>query len=362
MKHNLLSKLRLGSGIILFIYIGTHLVNHACGLVSLDTLSSGRELFVIAWRSWPGTILLYGSLLVHISIFLYRLNLLQTFLLKPSEYFQICTGLAVPFLLVEHILGTRGLNVAFQVNDNYLYEILVLWVYAPEKGLLQMILIAVAWLHGCMGMHFWLRLKRYYIYFAPFGLFLAIIIPAIGIAGFISSGQEIDILRNNPIWMENTNQSINWPNQLAVDWVNNWKIIFWEVFGGLLVLMIIANRVRWFINSRKQKIYLTYVDGPVLKVKSGLTVLEASKIAKIRHANLCGGKGRCATCRIRLGEGLESVEAPSSLEQKTLKRLHAPSNVRLACQLKLTSNLEVQLLVSPDCKPKDLNRLNIVRE
>jgi len=362
MQNTLLANLRLGSGIILFIYIGTHLVNHSCGLASLETLNSGRDIFVTVWRSWPGTILLYGALLTHITLFFISLYIRRTFRLKPREYFQIFSGLAIPFLLVEHILGTRGLNVAFQVNDNYLYEILVLWVYAPEKGVLQMVLIAIVWLHGCIGLHFWLRLKPHYRRFAPIGLTFAIIIPAMGLGGFISSGQEIEILRKSALWMENTSQGINWPDDIAVAWVSNWKILFWKVFGGLVILTITANRFRWLINYHSHQIYLTYSDDLVVKIKSGITVLEASKLKKIQHANLCGGKGRCATCQIRLGRGLENVERPSSLEQKTLKRVNAPKNVRLACQLKPTHNLEIQLLLSPNCKPRDLHKSIYITE
>ena len=100
-----------------------------------------------------------------------------------------------------------------------------------------------------------------------------------------------------------------------------------------MILTITANRFRWLINYHSHQIYLTYSDDLVVKIKSGITVLEASKLKKIQHANLCGGKGRCATCQIRLGRGLENVERPSSLEQKTLKRVNAPKNGRLACQL-----------------------------
>ena len=145
-------------------------------------------------------------------------------------------------------------------------------------------------------------------------------------------------------------------------WRSNWKIIFWKVFSGLLVLTIIANRVRCFTNNRNQHIYLTYADGLLIKVKLGLTVLEASKLNKIQHANLCGGKGRCTTCRVQLKRGSENAKAPSALELKALKRIGAPSNVRLACQLKPTHDLEIQLLVSPNCKPRDLHRTNFIPE
>ena len=54
-------QIRLWSGIVLFTYLTTHFLNHALGLVSLDAMEAGRDWFVLLWRSWPGTVALYGS-------------------------------------------------------------------------------------------------------------------------------------------------------------------------------------------------------------------------------------------------------------------------------------------------------------
>jgi adenylate cyclase len=60
-----------------------------------------------------------------------------------------------------------------------------------------------------------------------------------------------------------------------------------------------------------------------------------SRLAGIPHASVCGGRGRCSTCRVRIGgEDRAKLPPASPDEQKVLTRVGAPANVRLACQLR----------------------------
>ena len=133
----MLATIRLISGLVLFAYVGTHLINHSWGLASMEALNIGRDVFVTVWRSWPGTILLYSALLTHFILILWSLYNRRSFRVRVWEAAQILLGLAIPFLLAEHVLGTRGLNATLGVIDDYIFEILVLWVYAPEKGVVR---------------------------------------------------------------------------------------------------------------------------------------------------------------------------------------------------------------------------------
>ena len=71
-------------------------------------------------------------------------------------------GLTIPFLLTTHVVGTRLAHAWFDVQDSYAYVVLALWWYRPDIGVLQAIVLLLAWLHGCIGMHFWLRLQPWY--------------------------------------------------------------------------------------------------------------------------------------------------------------------------------------------------------
>ena len=56
-------------------------------------------------------------------------------------------------------------------------------------------------------------------------------------------------------------------------------------------------------------------------------------------------RARCSTCRVRVIEGNETLPPPSETEVKVLKRVAAPANVRLACQLRPTADLTISTLM-----------------
>ena len=55
----------------------------------------------------------------------------------------------------------------------------------------------------------------------------------------------------------------------------------------------------------------------------------------VDQLHACGGFGRCTTCRVRVGAGLDELPLPSDVEREALNRIHADPNVRLACQRQL---------------------------
>jgi adenylate cyclase len=80
---------------------------------------------------------------------------------------------------------------------------------------------------------------------------------------------------------------------------------------------------------------LAYGDRRTASAPTGLSILEMSRIAGIPHASVCGGRGRCSTCRVRIRGPDRALLPPASPEeQKVLARVGAPDDVRLACQLR----------------------------
>ena len=59
---------RLISGLILFAFALTHFLNHALGHISIEAMEEVQEVRRGVWRSWPGTVPLYGALAVHVSL------------------------------------------------------------------------------------------------------------------------------------------------------------------------------------------------------------------------------------------------------------------------------------------------------
>ena len=138
--------LRLASGLVLFVYITAHLVNHSLGLVSLGTAEAGLEIAVEVWSSWPGTVLLYGAAAIHFLLALWSVYERRTFRLPPLELLRIALGFMLPILLIGHAANTRLAWELFQMPSDYARVVTNLWV-ADQRGM-QLGLLAPGWLHG----------------------------------------------------------------------------------------------------------------------------------------------------------------------------------------------------------------------
>src|SRR5687767_4314670 len=103
----MLQRLRLLSGLILFTYVAGHLLNHALGLVSLQTAETVRRVFIGFWRSPIGTPLLYGALIGHLALVLWSLYQRRHLRMPRWEVLRLALGLLIPLQLIPHIFGTR---------------------------------------------------------------------------------------------------------------------------------------------------------------------------------------------------------------------------------------------------------------
>src|SRR5262252_18513 len=88
----MVGRLRLWSGYVLLLYVTTHLLNHALGLISLRVIEAGRVWFSFIWQGWPGQIVLYGALLLHFSLALWAIFRRRTLRLSPWEWTQAILG------------------------------------------------------------------------------------------------------------------------------------------------------------------------------------------------------------------------------------------------------------------------------
>jgi adenylate cyclase len=349
----MIKRLRLGSGLVLFAYVLTHFLNHALGLISLPAVEMGRTVFLAVWRNPVGTVALYGALAIHFGLALWAIYSRRTLRMHPWEWIQLLMGLAIPPLLIEHAVGTRLAHEVGGINDTYTYVVLTLWLDAPDKGIVQSLMLAVAWVHGCIGLHYWLRLRPWYEARAAWLLVVAVVVPVLGLLGFNQLGHEIALLAQDPDWLRQARAAIgrvtNEQYQALV------AVIDYGRAGmlGLLILTLAARYVRLMAERWRGLVRLTYPGGKIVTIAPGFTVLEASRFGGIPHASVCGGRGRCSTCRVRIGRGGEFLPPPSLDEKRVLERVSAPPVVRLACQIRPTQSLEVMPLLPPNATPRE---------
>ena len=344
---------RLVTGLILLTYLSTHLLNHALGLISLDAMEWGRGWFVALWRNPLGTAALYGALLTHLSLAIWALYQRRHLRLSFWEALQLLLGLTLPALLSIHIVGTRLMHEYFGVDDSYTLMVLTLWQVSPLDGLRQALVIFIAWTHGCIGCHFWLRLKRWYPSVAPYFLALALLLPVCGLLGFVEAGREIsNLIARQPDWLGNFVAGAKIPprSQRQILYRIDDGVVL--IFAAAVALALLA-RVARFLRERRTLIRITYPQGRVVQAPRNFSVLEASRLAGIPHASVCGGRGRCSTCRIRVSQGFAALPPPSAGEQRVLQRVGAPPNVRLACQLRPSGDLTVTPLLPAGARADD---------
>lgn len=86
-------------------------------------------------------------------------------------------------------------------------------------------------------------------------------------------------------------------------------------------------------------------DNTQVLVKDGETILAASLRAGIPHAHACGGRAHCSTCRVWIVDGLQHCSERSELERLIAGPLRFGPEVRLACQTRVSGDLQLRRLV-----------------
>lgn len=85
------------------------------------------------------------------------------------------------------------------------------------------------------------------------------------------------------------------------------------------------------------------------EVSIGLTadanLLELAIEAGIPLAHLCGGRGRCSTCRVRIIEGADTLTERTEAEEAMAAKLEFPDEIRLACQTNARGSARLWRLV-----------------
>ena len=336
-------RMRLGAGLILFAFASLHFFNTALALVSMSAVETFDHWRTSVTRSSIGTLVLSAALLVHIGLAFHKLAARSTLRLPRWELFQIATGVTIPLLLFPHIVNTRLAATMFGVYDTYPYEFVRLWQDSPYS---QSFLLLLVWLHGCVGIHFWLRLTKGYYDVAPVLLVLATLLPAAGLAGFAAGGAAVSSISADPAAFAAFKASVNWPTDHlpALQSYREWTWYGYGCIVGLVAIVLLARSLR---QVRRRRISIAYVGGPQVSTPVGLTLLEVSRANGVPHACVCGGRARCSTCRVQVVEGLESLGPPSAAERDTLASIRASADTRLACQIRVLEPARVLRIVTP---------------
>ena len=318
---------RLGSGIVLMAFVTTHLINHAVGIFGLAAMEVMQEWRWALWKSPVGSWLLYGSLLVHVISTLLRLVRRRSIRMPMKELLQVVLGLTIPLLLMSHIAETKLVG-----DESYGPILRHMWTGSAGQ---QTLLVLVVWAHGIIGLHFVLQAKKLITpYTATLLGVVAILIPAFALAGFVAASREahtrgpVEPLHPHSIEMHD-------------------MAIRAGRYGSLALLLLVAGSMgaREFVRLRQRHFMVQYLGHGAVTVRPGPTLLEISRDNRIPHPSICGGRGRCATCRVLVTKGVDMLPPMALAERALLELISAPPGVRLACQLRPTHDLFAQILL-----------------
>lgn len=353
------ARIRMISGLILFIYVLSHFLNHALGLWSLPVMEVGGEYFRSFWRFLPVSIVLYAALAAHVILTLFHFYKRQTLSLSGREWLQLFLGLSIPLLMALHLLATRFANEVYGLNDTYTYLVLATFINSPISGILNVAGLLAVWIHGCIGLYAWLKLQRWYRgYWPSIALIIAALIPVLAINGFVAAGREVEWWIEDPDWLAEHYKNLNLTDDNLGNIVTRMALVFRYSFAGLLVAIMGLRLVRQFGRRHNKQVLIDYLDGPKITHSSGTNLLEISRIHNVPHASVCGGRGRCSTCRVRILSADQEQVLADDGEQAVLDRVRAPDDVRLACQFVPKGNIRVIRLLPADATMNNLGSLS----
>ncbi len=338
----------------MFTYVVCHLLNHAFAVISIDAANAARIVFVSPWTNPVGTLVLTGASLTHISLALWTTYTRRSLRMPIWQWTQLTLGLSIPLLLVEHALATGGGILRVGLIPNYEYELAIFWYLAPYKGWMQFVLLVVAWSHASIGIHHWLKVKSWYPDWQIHLYGLAVVIPVMATLGYVAGGYEVLEKLKNPLWLIQVLKAIRYPGPEFDDQTRALRDYWMIGYTAVVGMVFLARQARIYIYGRKSGIRATYPSGRRVLIPKGASILETSRDGNIPHASVCGGRGRCSTCRVLiLASEPGSLDPPGNVEKMVLEKLSLPDNVRLACQVHPKGNISCEPLLPPDVSAKE---------
>ncbi|NOC91667.1 adenylate/guanylate cyclase domain-containing protein [Ruegeria sp. HKCCD6604] len=339
------TRLRIVSGLVLFVFAFFHFINIGLGLFHTDYLHGMQDGRKAVTRHDVMSVLFYAALLTHAGLALTSIAQRRTLRMPFSTALQVVLGLLIPLQLISHIVQTRVAHEIYDVNDEMGYIIILMW---PSIAVwMQSALLLIVWIHGCIGLHMWLRLTRWWSRVVPYLIGVAVFVPLFALAGLLTEGRRIWADFADEFLREQYIEHYNWPSPETFQTLFSVKdyglLIFWLALGATGLVYI--GRKLW---RRRHSVRVNYAKGPEVVAEKGMTLLEISQVNGVPHAALCGGKGRCTTCRVIVEGGSDALPPPGDVEARSLAAVGASPQTRLACQIRPTEPTTVFRVFRPD--------------
>jgi uncharacterized 2Fe-2S/4Fe-4S cluster protein (DUF4445 family) len=133
------------------------------------------------------------------------------------------------------------------------------------------------------------------------------------------------------------------------------------------------------MTNRKYKV-IFQPSGRRGEIQDGKTILEAARDLGVAMENVCGGKGICGKCKVRIEEGyfakygikssIESIESIGNSDGEFLNKKQLKQNYRLACQSRILGDVVIfvpeesrqkRQVIRKDASKRDIKLLPAVK-
>lgn len=316
-------------------FVTCHLANLAVGMHSVAAMDAWRAHLTAPWTRPPGLWLLATAGAVHLALGFYAVVARRSLALSATDVVQLALGLAIPPLLLAHVIAMAAANaVAPDFAANYAQIQAVYWSFAPAYAFLQLFVVVAVWMHAAIGLYSWLVLKPVWRRIGGLVLPLLFAVPILALLGFAGSGQEVvERLNGDAAWramiLDNVGRIADVTRELA-----DFQA---RALGGYAIAVAAAFAILGarILRHRRTPVEVAYDGGLRASGRYGLSILELSRLGDVPHAHVCSGRGRCGTCRVRVEAGADRLTPAEGLELATLARIGAAAGERLACQARV---------------------------
>src|SRR5262249_40146084 len=300
-------RLRLISALIMLAFVICHLTAHWFLLVSVDTAAPVLTALMYPWRTGIGTAILVAAFVVHYCNALWSIYIRRSLRLNRWALTQLGLGLCILILRMVHVVGTRIADSALGVSPSYTNVFIGQWLHRPWLAAVQMTALLAVWIHACIGIHYWLRTKRWYPAWRPALFIYGLLLPTLAVAGYVSGGNQVFREGEGDAgFVKNAAAGSHVPPQKNQAAGGKARVGLALSFG-LTLLPFAARSVRELYYRRRKPPALSHASGRSMPILSGATVLETLRANGIPHASVCGGRARCTTCRVLVTKGLEQL-------------------------------------------------------
>jgi adenylate cyclase len=109
---------RLVSGLVLLAFVLCHFGSHIFLIISIPVAEKAFDVLMRFWLSDVGTALLAIALTVHVLNALWSIYIRRYLRMPAWEIAQIALGLAIPLLIIIHVVGTKVADDFFGTDNS----------------------------------------------------------------------------------------------------------------------------------------------------------------------------------------------------------------------------------------------------